>query len=86
MNWLERKQRVENTLKTLVFKSHRFEGTNTVVTLAMLASGHILGVGVASCPSGTTFVYERGAVISQEKALTIARQKLWAIENYNASC
>lgn len=67
---------------SLTFKVHRFEGTTTMVALALLPSGFSVGMGQSACASPENFNAEIGEKIAVDNARDAARQKLWELEGY----
>lgn len=73
---------IDAMVASLTFKTHRFEGTTTMVALALLPNGFSVGMGQSACASPENFNAEVGEKIAVDNARDAARQKLWELEGY----
>lgn len=67
---------------SISIRTHRFEGTNVMVAIALLPDGYMIGHGFSACVSGANFDEQTGFKVSKQHALENARSKLWENERY----
>lgn len=77
---------IATLVSTLDLRVHHFPGTTSMVVIASLPDGFVVGIGHSACVSAENFRAEVGAEIAKDKAIAAAREKLWELEGYRLRC
>jgi hypothetical protein len=73
---------IDALLGKLQLRWHHFPGTTSIVAIASLPDGFVVGIGHSACVSHANFNAGIGEQIATDNALKTARDKLWELEGY----
>jgi hypothetical protein len=73
---------IDALLGKLQLHWHHFPGTTSIVAIASMPDGFVVGIGHSACVSRANFKAEIGEQIATDNALKAARDKLWELEGY----